>query len=54
MEIIQEEFGVAAAGGLEQGIPISRRLRNWLAERKRVDVAVLASEVEMMSRDRSC
>lgn len=48
---LQEELGVAADGGLEEGIPVGGLLWDGLAERKGVAAGIGFSQVEMMSGD---
>lgn len=49
MRHLQEEFGVAADGGLEKGIPVGGLLGDGLAECKGVTAGVGLCQVKMMS-----
>lgn len=47
----QEELGVAADGSLDEGIPVSRLLRDGLAESKGIAASVVAGKVEVVGSD---
>lgn len=45
---VQEELGVTTTDCLQQGIPVRWGLGDRFAERKRVDIALLARKVKMV------
>lgn len=50
---LQEEFGIATADSSQQSIPIGRGLGDRLAKSEGIDMANVASEVEMMRSNSS-
>lgn len=50
----QEELGVAANDGSDQGVSVCRLLWDWLAEGKGITAGLVRGEVEVVGSDRGC